>query len=781
MPSATARRMFEDQIPSFMSVFDLDVEVMTDRDTVTLVDTALVEMDPKASIITNHPQQPHFGAAPIPSVIRPHDDSTSTQMSESADSSPTTTLSTTDSSPLSDPSPSSSPDSPVNLIPLNNYPSTTFGYQSSHGAMLSIPETATLERPMTSPAPRRPRNMKGLSIQPPGSLTTASRTLSGEPCSPSFIKPKIAAMKRKPSQLSLKTSTSDLVSNAALEVPASPAIPPILHRRALKHSTSSPHMLTGLKSCTFGPQGGMGFPQVLERNESGLSKVLRPMKPIEDEGVEDALPHVDSPIKTQHAQRNDDEPCNTSAVNEDQKSPGYTEGPIAIYDDNVFLYMEPTAEEASRFDVVINVAREVRNPFVNLSLGNDSQPKATDDSPYPDTGVTATSYATAFEFPPASESAAKESSSASPTTPRPCSSKTPEYIHVPWDHNTNIAPDLMRLCETIDSRTREGKKVLIHCQQGASRSASLIIAYGLYQNPQLSLNDAYYAAQTKSRWISPNMKLMYSLQDFHKELAKKRAPGASAFRPRLSRSPTKHRLTLSVDAIELASKEPKTAPLPGENNCDNGDTGHIAQRARGQSTSGTPTASLGPSSAPLSCPWRGDGREKTSRPLGSFKVDDSHQTAKSPDEARISAHHKEPQREALACTVNTADDLHFKPQAPPNLGSLEMQETKSAHNSREQVVKVAPTYPEALMSPRAETMTSNPLHGFSHVAGLRFVDTPPTPTALFSPREAVFTRDPFSFFGRATNGFSRPPPVADPRSPPTRGEAPIIRSIDDIL
>ncbi len=105
----------------------------------------------------------------------------------------------------------------------------------------------------------------------------------------------------------------------------------------------------------------------------------------------------------------------------------------------------------------------------------------------------------------------------------------------------------------------------MHCQQGASRSASLIIAYGMYQNPDLSVNDAYYAAQAKSRWISPNMRLMYCLQDFQKEVSKKKlGPLGSAFsKPRSGKSPTKHRLTLSADNIDMAPpKEPLTAPAP---------------------------------------------------------------------------------------------------------------------------------------------------------------------------------------------------------------------------
>jgi tyrosine-protein phosphatase MSG5 len=96
----------------------------------------------------------------------------------------------------------------------------------------------------------------------------------------------------------------------------------------------------------------------------------------------------------------------------------------------------------------------------------------------------------------------------------------------------------------------------------------------------------------------------------------------------------------------------------------------------------------------------------------------------------------------------------------------------------QQNVQVARALPEddALMSPREQAMTNNPLHdSFGEMAGMKFVEVPPTPNAgLFSPRETGFPRDPFFSFGR-------PGQVTDPRSPPTRGEAPIVRSIDELL
>jgi tyrosine-protein phosphatase len=113
--------------------------------------------------------------------------------------------------------------------------------------------------------------------------------------------------------------------------------------------------------------------------------------------------------------------------------------------------------------------------------------------------------------------------------------------------------------------------------------------------------------------------------------------------------------------------------------------------------------------------------------------------------------------------------LNLRP--PPNSTDAK-QETSEGH------VTIVRDLPEddALMSPRAETMTSNPIHeSLSELAGMKFIEVPPTPDeGLFSPRETMFPRDPFLPFGR-------PIQIADPRSPPTKGETPIVRSIDEMI
>ncbi|KAG5998028.1 hypothetical protein E4U43_002515 [Claviceps pusilla] len=846
MAFAATRRLYEDQIPPLMSVFDLDTETMSDRDTVTLMDFNMVDMDAKVPGLAISPQsttrlrQTTFHS----DSTHRHHDSMSTRISESTDSSPTTTLSTTDSSPLSNPSPSSSPDSPVNLIPLSDYPSASFVRRPSttHGAnnMLSIPETRTLARPVTSPAARKPKNMKGLSIQPPLSITTASNYVSTEPSSPSFIKPTIPAMKRKPSQLSLKTNASDLTKKSFVEVPASPAVPPILQRRALKHSTSSPHMFSSMQSSTFGPSGGMTFPKVLERNETGLSKVLRPTKCLSNTmDLQDSIVEEDSPIRTQMANRNELEPFHESMNNEDQKSRGYPDGPIAIYSDNVYLYLEPTADEASQFDVVINVAREVGNPF-EPGVSEARRPASPrDESPIPDTAATDASFATAFEFQPSGNG----SRVGTPTTPKANPVRAaPEYIHIPWDHNTDIAPDLMSLCEIIEDRTKNGQKVLVHCQQGASRSASLIIAYGLYQSPELSVNDAYYAAQAKSRWISPNMKLMYSLQDFQKNLSKTRQPlsSLSAYRTRTGRSPTKHRLTLSADSIGVASNQPNTAPLPSGDGTSGANNANSPIRARKRiSLSGLRAIPPGPASAPLSYSWRDLNFDEACSPASRRSSAVAPPLLPSPSSPCLASKEAElarpspplseqpssappissplpalpdatkPEQEVPKRSQTDMDKPHqlsmgehgqkwlslgLRALEPPAAFSSfplrKFQSMTSAEPRDSQVVEktisVDSSYTTAgsglaLLSPRAQTMTTNPLHQTSEVAGMRFIEKAPTAAEdLFSPRETSFPQDTFSFFGRMT-GFGRPSQFADPRSPPTKGEAPITRSIDDFI
>ena len=203
---------------------------------------------------------------------------------------------------------------------------------------------------------------------------------------------------------------------------------------------------------------------------------------------------------------------------------GYPNGPVKVYDSGVFLYLEPNREEASRFDTVINVAKEIKNPFGGpQDTGSDTimslwrSEKETSFISEPQTAVSEISFKSAFEWPPAT-------ASKSPTTPKAERShertKEPEYIHVRWDHNSELIDDLLPLCQIIDCRTSAGKTVLIHCQLGVSRSASLVLAYGLYKGYQPDFHAMYGVVKERSQWISPNMSLIYQLMDFRTKVEK---------------------------------------------------------------------------------------------------------------------------------------------------------------------------------------------------------------------------------------------------------------------
>lgn len=697
MPSAAGPRMYENHIPSFMSVYDMEPSS----------DSAGLE-PPKLSsslhTIKESQSRQQSGEetenshAPIHS--HQHRESTSTQASDSTDSSPTTTISTIDSSSLSDPSPSSSPESPITLVPLSSFSGTTFGGLDSFQNLKMI-ETNPIrlplsdERPMTSPSPRKAKNPKSLALNLNSSVDSLSQ--GSEPSSPSFIKPPTLKGRRKPSLLSLNTGAANNVS-LNLEVPGSPSVPSMLQRRGLKHSISSPQMLS---TPGFGPSGGMTFGE--RKPPLGPSRFKESNLAMNtftiDEDAQEAPAGVQMATRIPGVAVGGDS-FDRPHSGEDAKSPSYPEGPILMHEPSVHLYLEPKIEEAMKFDVIINVAREVKNPFKALEQGkqtNESSDSAVFEPPSknshiddiaPDTAVSMMSFKTAFEVQPSG------STESSPTTPKPApDKKVPEYIHVPWDHNTDVKDELWDLCQTIESRTKEGKRVLVHCQQGASRSATLIIAYHMYMNQDLGPNEAYSLAQSKSRWVNPNMSLLFSLNDFKKVIDSKKMEKSNA-----ARKPTvKHRPTLSADGVEAP-------PTPS--------------RARGNST---PSVSARDNAL---------GKVETKPEL--------------PTDSAI---------ERLS-----GFDFGF--------GGMSINAQPSRSHEWED-----------LLSPRLTEMTTNPIHDFSRSLGSTHEEAP-TPE-LFSPRAFEFPRS--SFFPPASIFRNSLAVDDDPRSPPTKGEAPITRSIDDFL
>ncbi|KAJ5500152.1 Dual specificity phosphatase [Penicillium expansum] len=487
MPVQTSQASFPDSFPSFMSVFG----------------GPLPRYKEEANTI--HPlQYPTHVPVNTRLLPSPHRESVSSVNSVSTESSPTTTISPFDSPGGGDISPSSSPESP-SAMPVSYpkfMPSTRPAELPPRLAPVAEPRLSEPTPPNTRPdSPnRRARNLKNLSLRmPPPSqsrppiatasvVETTSKHHFDAPPSPIPIPSKSKSTRRRAANLTIQTPTF----NKPFSAIATDAVPPT---PSLRHAESSPS-LASIASPSASAEDPASPVTLKPVDGSGFSRRVL-------DGLEEEDDHLDSRESTR------------------KKDRGYPDGPIRIHDSGVYLYLEPTAEEASKFDVVINVAKEVVNPFstskderndtVMSTWRNASMASKRFSRGEPQTAISEISFKSAWEFQPS------DSESPTPTTESPIS-LGPEYLHVGWDHNSEILEDLLPLCELIDDRIAEGKKVLVHCQLGASRSASLVIAYGLYKNRHLDFNSMYEAVKGRSQWVGPNMSLIYQLTDFRSKL-----------------------------------------------------------------------------------------------------------------------------------------------------------------------------------------------------------------------------------------------------------------------
>lgn len=325
---------------------------------------------------------------------------------------------------------------------------------------------------------------------------------------------------------------------------------------------------------------------------------------------------ISSPITKQTLDHVQEETDYELPLSQEVKSPAYPQGPICIYDPNVYLYLEPTYIEAAEFDVVLNVAREVKNPFTTVgdqgfrdmaSDAPDATPKKTqtahlagrDIISEPHTAISERSITSGFEAP------AEDTARTAPGTPK-ASRPQPEYIHVPWDHNTNVVDDLLKLCELIDDRVRQEKRVLVHCQCGVSRSASLVVAYGLYKNPQHTVQEAYDAVKNRSRWIGPNMNLIYQLSEFKTKLSKLATTGSHGWPSWRNMGPPRPTTSSSALIPEAPSTSLRAAPqksLSAPSQLERANSFNLAGSSELLADPKAGDITPGPSSAPPGMAW----------------------------------------------------------------------------------------------------------------------------------------------------------------------------------
>ena len=818
MPATTGSQSLLASLPSFMAVFGDGLGARSGRDeNATTTHTSHRHPIPSNRRLSNHSLPPSY-------IYRRS--SSNTFKSESSDSSPTTTISTLDST-LTEPSPSSSPESPTLSLPLSSFSSLKTSSPVSGDSVMSQdsflasppPHLASFSR-AGSPN-KKMRNTKNLSLNTSGSNKHAfgsplprlgvsnstnanhSRAFSA-PVSPSFIVPP-KAQKRKPSNLGLTITTPETGSTGLPSRTASdiiPQTPSLAHLDTFKHLEGVSSL--PLFSPTVAPEGGMQLPPFGAQFITAQHAKNRPALSLSQNASFDSS--RSSPIIVQTLEHVAEENDHDLPLSREVKSPAYPEGPVCIYQPGVYLYLEPNDTEASQFDVIINVAREVRNPFdiaaekarepqvtdaavqVNLMPGELSLAKS-DSIAEPPSAVSEKSFSSAFEIQP------PDSYFMVPDTPR-VAKAVPEYIHIPWDHNTNVGNDLPSLCELIDTRVSQGKRVLVHCQCGVSRSASLIVAYGLFKNPELTVQEAYDAVKERSRWIGPNMNLIYQLSEFKSTLSRKFPAAPSNWRSRrnlgLTRTHTDSFLTAHTHPISPISPlldEPSTAPLQTEQEMmaqrssslsPPGSAQHASQPSSGQITPG-------PSSAPADVQWSPSGPSAGYRrdsgdmdivlqPAPASRVPPSRMMDLDADDLDTSSTTLQPPPSENS-SPPTALAKTTSPLLPGGFSSMSLRRFQ----------------PKQLPL-RAEhpTLSSSPVKPTHIAIDHIMTDAVPETPSLLSPRAAEFTASPFhrtaagdlagsSVFEQGSMSPVTAEKEKDPRSPATRGEAPITRSIDGVL
>ncbi|KAF7310653.1 Dual specificity catalytic domain-containing protein [Mycena chlorophos] len=191
----------------------------------------------------------------------------------------------------------------------------------------------------------------------------------------------------------------------------------------------------------------------------------------------------------------------------------YLDGPIQIIP-GIWLGSQDNAKDwpALRergIKSILNVAKEVVSPFDDTSAaafrGFSSTPN-----------LNATAEAQPTFYP------------ASLATGRPAM----HYLKLQWSHGQQnlVEQGFPEAMAFADAALERGDGVLIHCQLGISRSATLVIALIMRAAAERSpsvpseiwalkgMQGAYSFLKEKSKWVGPNMSLIYQLLDYEKKL-----------------------------------------------------------------------------------------------------------------------------------------------------------------------------------------------------------------------------------------------------------------------
>jgi len=90
-------------------------------------------------------------------------------------------------------------------------------------------------------------------------------------------------------------------------------------------------------------------------------------------------------------------------------------------------------------------------------------------------------------------------------------------IVIPDSTNADLRPHLDGVVRHIAEQRADGVNVLVHCQQGISRSSAVVIAY-LMQEKGMTYDDSLALVKSKRRCANPNIGFERTLRALDREL-----------------------------------------------------------------------------------------------------------------------------------------------------------------------------------------------------------------------------------------------------------------------
>lgn len=316
-------------------------------------------------------------------------------------------------------------------------------------------------------------------------------TMPRKRCPPTALRIHTPQHNINPLVLDDTSSHSTLSSPTASDLPATPL-----------HPLQKPRSLRNMKKLSIN----------LPSADSSTNSLLSPLSP--PPSVLDSQPFFPTPRPRRPSVLS--LPSNPALHRRDEDgSPTipYLDGPIQILP-GVWLGSEDNARDwpgliQRRIKAILNVAKEVTSPF-------DLAPQPLRQSASTPNLASSTRDPQSTYYPPH----------------LPSGRPGMHYLKLQWSHGEkHLVDDGFPTAMTfVDAALARNEGVLIHCQCGISRSATLVIAIVMRAAatrsplvpPQVwelkGMQAAYSFVKEKSRHVGPNMSLIYQLFDYEKTL-----------------------------------------------------------------------------------------------------------------------------------------------------------------------------------------------------------------------------------------------------------------------